>query len=55
MNFSYNNGRKVKFPADEKIVVHFDTQDPWQPTGKFNLLILIKFNELNVEIFQFKN
>ena len=34
MNFGYN-GRKVKFPADEKIVVHFDTQDPWQPeTGK---------------------
>lgn len=29
MNFGYN-ARKVKFPNDEKIVVHFDTQDPWQ-------------------------
>jgi len=29
MNFGIN-GRKVKFPTDEKIVVHFDTQDPWQ-------------------------
>jgi hypothetical protein len=23
-------GRKVQFPADETIVMHFETNDPWQ-------------------------
>ena len=44
MNFGIN-GRKVKFPTDEKIVVHFDTQDPWQQStsGKCFHFFLLQF------------
>ena len=40
MNFGYN-ARKVKFPNDEKIVVHFDTQDPWQQPASGECLQLV--------------